>query len=218
MVNRLGILSADRFPNVFLLRRDGTIAWWASGMEYRQFGNPWVRHLALKVHIEASGVAHGVRLLEKGEFEAAARTFAGPYLPWRPDRYGWRPVRYYGRALALMGAQDWDGALGAIDKAIDAHKLRHFKGRRSKNPANWREDAATVEVTKPCSVLADLWATKAAILDRLDKRTEAKALRARFRDPVGDEHTGIYTEFHEKLMQLAPSCLHGVVQAARQED
>ena len=52
MVRRLGILSADRTQNVFLLRRDGTIAWQVSGVPHVD-NFAWVHFLATRGHIEA---------------------------------------------------------------------------------------------------------------------------------------------------------------------
>jgi hypothetical protein len=199
MVNRLGILSADLLPNVFLLRRDGTVAWWATGQPYRQWANPWVRHLGMKVHIEQSDLEYAYKLLVKGDFKEAACIFAGPYLPWRPDRYGWRPVRYHGRAVALMAARDWAAALVAIDKAIDAHKLRHFRGRRSKRIEDWRKDAATVVMKQPCNVMNALWSARAVILDELGRGAEASALRERFKGIEPYTHDDIYQRFHARL-------------------
>ncbi len=102
MVRRLGVLSADRIPNVFLLRRDGSIAWHASGLPYGD-AEKFVHLLAAKVHIETCEVETACEVLEKGDFEEAARLFGGPYLPWNPDRYGWRSPRYHGQALAYLG-------------------------------------------------------------------------------------------------------------------
>ncbi len=201
MVNRLGLLSADKFPNVFLLRRDGTVAWWATGMPYREFARAWVHHLGMKVHIEQCDLEYGYGLLEKGDFKEAARIFSGPFLPWRPDRYGWRPVRYHGRAVALMELKEWDAALAAIDKAIDAHKGRHYRGPRSGNIEDWQKDVADFEMEQPCNVVLGLWEAKAVILDELGRDEDARALRARLQGGGDDPilHDDIYQRFHLRL-------------------
>ena len=172
MVRRLGVVSADRIPNVFLLRRDGSIAWHASGLPYGD-AEKFVHLLAAKVHIETCEVETACEVLEKGNFKEAARLFGGPYLPWNPDRYGWRSPRYHGQTLAYMGLKEWDAALESIEKAIDAQKLRYFSGRRDKNPAIWRKEAATVTINNPDDTLVELWAVKAEILDKLGRRDEA---------------------------------------------
>lgn len=199
MVNRLGILSADRMPTVFLLRHDGTLAWRGGGIDYRGFAAPWTCQLAMKVHIEVSELEYGYSLLKEGRFKEAARVFAGPYLPWRPDRFGWRPVRYHARALALMGAGEWEAARVAIDKAIDAHKLRHFRGRRSKSIKEWQKDGATVEMARPCNVIACLWAGKAVILDKLGRGDDSEFFRKRSEEPIESEHGDLYADFHAQL-------------------
>lgn len=201
VVRRLGILSADRIPNVFLLRRDGTIAWDARGLEYKGDGNTLFTFLlAMKVQIEACEVQHACQALEKGDFKEAARVFGGPYLPWPPDRFGWRPPRYHGQALAFMGMQDWEAALESIEIAIDAQKLRYYPGRiNDKEAAIWREQAATVTVVKPDDILVELWATKAVILDKLGRTDEAAQMRTRAAEPATPVDPGIYQSTHERL-------------------
>jgi len=198
MVRRLGILSADRIANVYLLRRDGSIAWHASGLPYED-GEEFVALLAMKVHIEICEVETAYEALKNGDFKRAARVFTGPYLPWNPDRFGWRSPRYHGKALARMALKDWAAAAEAIDAAIDAHKLRHYGGRRSKRAEDWRKDASQVVITKTCDVLAELWTVKAIILQQLGRKEEAATLRRRADEPVTPHHTTTYGLFHEKL-------------------
>jgi len=98
-----------------------------------------------------------------------------------------------------MGLKDWDAALESIDKAIDARKLRYFRGRRNKNPAYWRKEAVTVTVKQPDEIIAELWATKAVILDRLERKEEASAIRRRTQEPVEPTSPDVYKSFHERL-------------------
>jgi len=199
MVRRLGVLSADRIPNVFLLRRDGSIAWHASGLPYEDSAE-WVALLATKVHIETCEVETAYEALEKGNFKEAARVFGGPYLPWPPDRYGWRSPRYHGQALAYMGLKDWNAALESIEKAIDAQKLRYFRGLRyDKNAANWRKEAAKVTINHPDDTLVELWAVRAEILDKLGRRDEAAQMRKRSAEPAKPDAPSVYKLFHERL-------------------
>ena len=201
MVRQLGVYSADRLPNVFLLRRDGSIAWRASGLWYKdEYGFPWANFLGMKFQVEVCEVEHAYRALENGDYKEAARVFAGPYLPWNPDRFGWRPARYHGKALALMGLKDWEAALESIDTAIEAQKLYHFSGwRRHKHAIHWRLDAATVTVEKPDDVLVELWATKAVILDKLGRKEDAASVRKRSEEPVQPGSENIYWLFHQRL-------------------
>jgi len=204
MVRRLGILSADRTPNVFLLRRDGTIAWHASGVPRVECG-AWVNLMAAKVQIEVCEVEHAYEALELGDLKEAARVFGGPYLPWAPDRFGWRPPRYHGQALAYMGLKDWEAALESIDTAIAAQSLKYFVGRRSKDPADWPKYAATVTVEQPDDVLVGLWATKAVILEKLGRKQEAAEMRRRSEEPATTEPVSVYKSFHERLKNRTTS-------------
>jgi hypothetical protein len=201
MVRRLGILSADRTPNIFLIRRDGSIAWQATGAPHVD-AEAFASMLASKVQIEVCELEHAYQALEQGDFKEAARVFGGPYLPWLPDRFGWRSSRYHGQAVAHVGAKDWTAALESIDKAIDARKLKYFQGRRNKDPIHWRKEAATVTVQRPDDILVELWAIKALILDKLGRKEEAAHMRRRSEEPANTESSSIYEEFHGKLKQV----------------
>ena len=204
MVRRLGIHSADRTPNIFLIRRDGSIAWQATGVPHVDAG-AFASMLASKVQIEVCELEHAYQALEKGDFKEAARVFGGPYLPWLPDRFGWRSSRYHGQAVAHVGAKDWTAALESIDKAIDARKLKYFQGRRNKDPTNWRKEAATVTVQRPDDILVELWAVKALILDKLGRKEEAAQMRRRSEEAVSTEPSSVYEAFHGKLKKLRHS-------------
>ena len=201
MVRRLGILSADRTPNMFLIRRDGSIAWQATGVPHVDAGE-FASMLASKVQIEVCELEHAYQVLEKGDFKKAARVFGGPYLPWLPDRFGWRSSRYHGQAVAHTGAKDWTAALESIDKAIDARKLKYFKGRRNKSPTAWRTEAATVTVKQPDDILVELWAIKALILDKLGRKEESEKMRRRSEEAASTERSSVYEAFHGKLKKL----------------
>jgi hypothetical protein len=203
MVRQLGILSADRIPNVFVLRRDGSIAWRASGLSYQtEFGFPYAFLLAMNVHVEACEVETAHEALEKGDFQAAVRIFSGPFPPGNDDRYGWLSPRYHGKALAHMGLKEWEAALDSIDKAIDAHKLLHFRGRRSK-AADWQKDAATVVMKEVCDTLPILWAEKILMLDQLGRKQEAEELRQQCAQPARVHKPNLYSAYHERLKALS---------------
>lgn len=205
MVRQLGIFSADRYANVFLLRRDGTIAWHGSGFRYRnEFGFPFAYTLAMQVHVEACDVEYGLNCLERGRFKEAVRVFTGPFAEDHPNRYSWRSSRYHGKALAQMGLNEWEAALESIECAIDAHKLRHFggHGRRSRNEADWRKDAARVEINNPCDTFPILWGVKADILESMGRADEADIVRARAeQQPAHQDRPDVYKDVQQKLEQ-----------------
>jgi hypothetical protein len=202
MVRQLGILSADHVPNVFLLRRDGTIAWRASGLAYKNAnGFTFALLLGMKVNVEVCDIEYAYHALVAGDFKTAARIFAGPYLPWDPDRFDWRSPRYHGKALAYMGLKDWDAALESIDTAIEAHKRHHFIGKRRRKAPDWRLEAASVVMNAPCDILAMLWRTKADILEKLGRSKEAASVLKQADEPVQPDRPDPYSAFHEKLEQ-----------------
>ena len=124
----------------------------------------------------------------------------GPYVAWNPDRVGGRGPRCQGQALANMGLKDGDAALESIEKAIDAQKLRYFRGMRyDKNAANWRKEAATVTINHPDDTLVELWAVKAEILDKLGRRDEAAQMRKRAAEPAKADVPSLYKSTHNKL-------------------
>jgi tetratricopeptide (TPR) repeat protein len=200
IVRRLGVLSADRIPNAFLVRRDGSIAWRASGLPYGD-AEKFVNLLAAKVHIESCEVETAYEALNRSDFEEAARIFGGPYLPWDPDRFGWRPPRYHGKALAYMAMKDWKAALESVEVAIEAQNLKYLPGRKRERAPNWRKDAAKVTVTNPDEILIELWTTKAEILAKLGRNDEAAQIRERYTKPTTEFPPGVYKSFHEKLKE-----------------
>ena len=198
MVRRLGILSADRIQNVFLLRRNGSIAWHASGLPYAD-SSDFVALLSTKLRIEAYEMEMAYEALKKGDFKQAARVFGGPYLPWNPDRFGWRAPRYHGQAMAYIGLKDWNAALESIEKAIDAQRLRYLPHRRSKDPTLWRKEAAMVTIKNPDDTMVELWSVKAEILDKLGRSDEAAQMRKRTAKPGRADDPSPYKSIHEKL-------------------
>ncbi len=186
MVRQLGILSADRIPNVFLLRRDGTIAWQSSGLKYKaEYSHVFSVYLAMKVHTEICDSLAGYRALQKGDFKKAKWFFSGPFLPEGDERYRWAAPRFHGRALANMGLKDWKAALADIDTAIDAHQqgFNHAK-------------------LDPCEGMVEMQLTRAIILEKLGQTKEAKAARQQAAIATSPPSTSPYQVFHGKLKQL----------------
>ena len=54
-------------------------------------------------------------------------------------------------------------------------------------------------VTRPDDVFAELWASKAVILDKLGRKEDAASVRKRSEEPVQPGHQNSYWLFHQKL-------------------
>jgi len=186
LVQRLGIYSADRIPNVFLLRRDGTIQWQGPGFKYKaELSTEFSMYLAMKVHTEVCEVETAYEALRKGDFKQAASVFSGPFLPEKDERYQWAAPRFHGRALANMGLKEWDAALADIDVAIEDHQ----KGFGDAKTGN-------------CDIVADLRRVRATILDQLGRKEEAAAERKLATAPATAHSASPYSVFHKKLDAL----------------
>jgi len=131
LVRRLGILSADRMPNPFLLHGDGTIAWWISGLTYP------VEHTSMEgavsasigINIEKLKTDRAFEALEQGEFKRAL-LLLGERLPPKLAADSWTADRLQGCALAHMGLNNWEAALTAIDAALSERKRASRHGRQ----------------------------------------------------------------------------------------
>jgi tetratricopeptide (TPR) repeat protein len=193
LVRRLGILWADRTPNVAMLRADGTIAWTYSGLVHPQLKSEGVGELMTvlnrgilsniySVELEAS-----IKTLSKGDFQRAVRLFSGPFNPPKyPHPSVWTAPRLYGSAVANMGLKRWDAALTDIDAAIAAHR----------SVFNRRAPCA-------CQCSADLELTKARILEQLGKHQEAKAARQRAATVTTKHAATRYRSYHEQVHALS---------------
>ena len=186
LVRRLDILSADLMPNVFVLRRDGAVAWRVSGLRYRaEFGYPFAVYLAMRVHAEVCDAEIGYLALTQGDFKKAVRYFATPFVPVGDQRYRWAIPRLHGRALAHMGMKKWDAALADIDAAIEGHLVAFHYGKRG-----------------PCDTLAEMRLIRADILDRLGRKEEAQKERTEAAAPTTPHRTSPYGRFHAKLRKF----------------
>ncbi len=167
LVRRLGILSADRVPNIVLLRPDGTILWTLSGIVHPQVRSEGIGETlhvigrAMKSHIDAYEMEGSLRVFEKGDFEEAIDLFAGWFpQPERPNPDEWTAPRLHGRALAQMKLKNWETALADLDAAIVAHQRIFNAGQQC-----------------VCQRVAQLQLTRATVLDELGRPQEAKHAR-----------------------------------------
>jgi hypothetical protein len=123
LVRQLGILSADRIPNPFLLHGNGTIAWWISGLAYpvEMTSMEGAVSASIGINIEKLRTDRAFEALELGEFKRAL-ALLGERLPPNLAADSWTADRLQGCALAHMGLGDWEAALTAIDAAIAERK------------------------------------------------------------------------------------------------
>ena len=121
LVRRLGILSADRMPNPFLLHGDGTIAWWISGLSYTVARTPMEHAVStsIGINIEKRRTDRAFKALEQGDFKRAVLLLTERLPPKRGGDW-WTADRFQARALAHMGLKDWETALPDIDAAMSA--------------------------------------------------------------------------------------------------
>ena len=192
LVRRLGILSADRVPNIVLLRGDGTIVWTLSGIVHPQLRSEGVGELmnvitrGMKSNINASEMKASIRALQKGELQEAVRLFSGPFPPSaKRHSDGWTAPQLHGRALAHMGMKDWNAALADIDAAIGAHQ----------QVFNRKQPCA-------CQCVAELLLTKATVLDQLGQTQEAKAAKQRAAAATSVHSATRYGLLHDQLKAL----------------
>lgn len=160
LVQKLGILSADRMPNLFLFRSDGTLAWAVSGLTYRYAkdseGPDLPVNYAIANNLEKLTSDSGFESLERGDYTTALKQFDS-FAPKSARNNWWHSDRTHARALAQMGLKDWEAALITIDDAV---KQRMVPGRCK------------------CHGVVEMLLTKAMILDQLKRDDEAKATRA----------------------------------------
>jgi len=193
LVRRLGILWADRAPNIVLLRGDGTIAWKISGIVHPQVRSEGIGELVtvfsrgMIANTYVYEMEASIRALKKGDFREAVRLFSGPFTqPEKPRPDEWTASRLYGRAVANMGLKKWEAALADIDAAIDAHQK--VFGYRA-----------------PCTCrnVADLWVTKATVLEKLGRQPDAKAARQRAAAATEPHSARRYWIFHDQIGALS---------------
>ncbi len=188
LVRRLGVLSADRVPNIVLLRPDGTIVWKLSGIVHPQLlaEGPETLHAisrALKTHIDRYEIERSISKLEDGNNGEAERLFSGPFKPpERPNPNGWTAPRFHGRALARIKLKRWDAALLDIDAAIEAHQWVHNR----KNPC-------------ACHLVGELLSNKAMVLDQLGRTQEAKEMRDLATAAKFNHTASRYGQLHDRI-------------------
>ena len=203
VVKQLGILSADRNVNTFLIRRNGSIAWSRHGIPYTNAGSfPFVTAIGLCVHIQRCDSEAGYRALEKKEYKKALQLFTGNYLLDEGEDGGpglsreslgfrnqsdssWWISQYHGRAVANLGLGNHEAALADVETAIAQHQKRYCH-----------------DPDKPCSIMVHLLTTKARALDGLGRKSEARSVRSRAA-VKSTECCGVYEEFENRLTILA---------------
>jgi tetratricopeptide (TPR) repeat protein len=173
VVNELGILSADRNVNAFLIRRDGTIAWSKNGLPYQMSGRlAYIAPLAWESQVSGVDTEAGCRALKARDYKKSVQLFSGTYLetveadapilPHQETSSKWKASRFHGRALAHLGLKEYDAALEYVDKAITWHLSRN---QFNHDP----ED--------PCTTMLHLQTTRSKALDGLGRSSEARTAR-----------------------------------------
>jgi len=191
LIAKHGILSADKNPNIFLLRPDASISWFTSGLDYPVQGSRVSSVIRYGVEAQLNVLQHETAkaALDQGDFKLAVKLFSEAWAPEKIKGDWWATFRYYCRARAHVGMKDSEAALADIDTAIEAHQTFGF-GKVHR-----------------CELHQEMELYKADILDQLDRGTEAKALRTKAQTPTTPHNKspfGLYTDDNRKNFRLNP--------------
>jgi hypothetical protein len=208
IVNKLGLLSADRYANAMVIRRDGTIAWRKHGLPYHMIGKNryHVATNALRHHIIACDVEAGYQALNAKNYPRAIKLFTVNFLRGSSlDPHKWNSSLAHGRALTHLALKDFESAFKEIEAAIAIHSER--SGGKYGQVWQFNHDPS-----RPCSSMIHLLTTKAKVLDHLGRKAEARACRSKvaigptdypshFSHPMG--FTRPYEAFEDRLSSVA---------------
>jgi hypothetical protein len=191
LVAQHGILSADKNPNIFLLRPDASISWFTSGLDYPVQGSRISSVIRYGVEAQLNVLQHETakHALDQGDFKQAVKLFTDVWAPEKIKGDWWATFRYYCRARAHAGLKDWEASLTDINTAIEAHQTFGFgKAHR-------------------CELHQEMELYKADILDQLGRGTEAKSQRIQAAKPTTPHNKspfGLYTDDNRKNFRLNP--------------
>jgi hypothetical protein len=191
LVPKYGILSADKNPNIFLLRPDASISWFASGLDYPVQGSRISSVIRYGVEAQLNVLQHETAksALDQGDFKQAVKLFTDVWAPEKIKGDWWATFRFYCRSRAHVGLKDWKAALADIDTAIESHQTFGF-GKVHR-----------------CELHQEMELYKADILDQLGRGTEAKTLRIQAAKPTTPHNKspfGLYTDDNRKNFRLNP--------------
>lgn len=192
IVRQFGILSADRLPNVMLLKPDGTVVWQYSGNVHPQVraeGNGemmGVFEQSLRWNILKQDMEQALQAFETNTASDSIDLFTDAYPPAsKPRTDAWSVLRHHGRAVALAKASKWEEALNEVDTAIESHELIFNR----KKPSS----------SQSVGILLNL---KADVLEQLGKGDEAIAIRERAKAANLRQITEYYRSVHQRLERL----------------
>lgn len=191
-VLRLGVFAADRRPNTFLVRPDGTIWWVMTGMNHHTTSTNAVAGVAAGF-VRELDIEIGERALRSGDYDKALKMLSGSFPSSRFHKKGGSDRQVTGRMQAYVAKGDHAAARAELDQLIARH-----------------EAEATRRVCG-CGMLADLLAARAELFDALDEAEAAKADRARVAaltcPPAGRQsRAGVATnhrQIHRELLAYA---------------
>ena len=169
IVNRLGLLSADRYANVLLLRRNGTIAWSKHGLPYQSIGKYRynVSNNGLRHHIIACDAEAGYFALKNKSYQNALIYFQENLNHTPEGNSKWNSTLAHGRALSHLALKEYDKAMLEIENAIKIHS--HTSQGRWPKPWEFNHNPK-----EPCSSMIHMLNTKIKICAHLGRKIEAK--------------------------------------------
>ena len=192
IIEQFGILSADRLPNILLLKPDGSVVWQYSGNVHPQVraeGNGetmGVLEQSMRWNILKQDMEQAVQAFESSTTGDSIELFADAYPPPskpRPD--AWSVLRHHGRAVAFSKAGKWEDVLIEVDAAIETHEMIFNRNKPSSS--------------RSVGILLNL---KADALEQLGKGAEATSIRARANAANLRQITEYYRSVHEKLDRI----------------
>ncbi len=219
-VRALDLTFSETSACIYLIQRDGSVAWHSSGYPYAVEPGKltYQSYLAIRNHLFRCDMEYGYSLLKEGSFKNANTVFSGPYVnpaiakhvdEWRKNGgrtewHRWTSSQYFGKSLSHIALGEWESALECIEQAKIEHLVYFRHG-----------------TDKPCESEISMHKAHALIYNKLGRSSEARAMHSQASIEAThysndlNAHTGnseAYLQFDKKLGELGLKLLDKKVQ------